>query len=80
VGLTFLWSSRLSTGLVGQDVVNRQLNKFNLLMLAAPVRLMFDLLLGAISTNAHDLLILKESAISTIRIWFSHSIPLLLLG
>jgi hypothetical protein len=69
VDLAFLGSPRLSaSGLVGQDVVNRQLNKFNLLMLAAPVRLMFDLLLGAISTNAHDLLILEESAISTIRI------------
>ena len=38
------------------------------------------LMLGALATDAHDLLILEESAVSTIRMLFSHSIPLLLLG
>jgi hypothetical protein len=73
VGLAFLgspWllSDRNLNGFVRHDVINRQFDELTLVVLAAPIRLVFDLLLGAISTNAHDLLILKESAISTIRI------------
>jgi hypothetical protein len=73
VGLAFLgspWllSDRNLNGFVRHDVINRQFDELTLVVLAAPIRLVFDLLLGAISTNAHNLLILKESAISTIRI------------
>jgi hypothetical protein len=49
-------------------------------VLPTPISLVLVLLLGALATDAHDLLILKESAVSTIRMLFSHSIPLLLLG
>jgi hypothetical protein len=49
-------------------------------VLPAPIALVLVLLLWALATNAHDLLILEESAVSTIRMMFSHSIPLLLLG
>jgi hypothetical protein len=73
VGLAFLGSPWLLSdsnlnGFVRHDVINRQFDELTLVVLSAPIRLVFDLLLGAISTNAHDLLILKESAISTIRI------------
>jgi hypothetical protein len=73
VGSAFLGSPRLLSdrnlfGLVSHDVINRQFDELTLVVLAAPIRLVFDLLLWAISTNAHDLLILEESAISTIRI------------
>jgi hypothetical protein len=36
-------------------------------MLTAPIVLVFVLLLWALATDAHDLLILEESAVSTIR-------------
>jgi hypothetical protein len=36
-------------------------------VLTAPIVLMFVLLLGALATDAHDLLIPEESAVSTIR-------------
>jgi hypothetical protein len=36
-------------------------------MLTAPIGVMLVLDLWAVTTNAHDLLILKESAVSTIR-------------
>jgi hypothetical protein len=89
MGLAFLGSPRLLTnrnrnlfGFIGHDVVNGQFDNLNLLclMLTAPIGMVFVLLLGAISTDAHDLLIPEESAVSTIRMLFSHSIPLLLLG
>jgi hypothetical protein len=47
---------------------------------ATPIVLVFVLLLWAFTADAHDLLIPEESAVSTIRMLFSHSIPLLLLG
>jgi hypothetical protein len=49
-------------------------------MLTAPIVLVLVLLLWAMPTDAHDLLIPEESAISTIRMCFSHSILLLLFG
>jgi hypothetical protein len=54
---------------VSHYVVNRQFNDFSLLrlILTAPIGVMLVLYLWAKTTNAHDLLILKESAISTIR-------------
>jgi hypothetical protein len=36
-------------------------------VLTAPIALVLVLLLGALAADAHDLLILKESAVSTIR-------------
>jgi hypothetical protein len=49
-------------------------------VLTAPIVLVLVLLLRALATDAHDLLIPEKSAVSTIRMLFSHSIPLLLLG
>jgi len=72
--LAFLWSPRLARRcdfchLVSHYVVNRQFNDFGLLrlMLTAPIGVMLVLYLWAKTTNAHDLLILEESAVSTIR-------------
>jgi hypothetical protein len=36
-------------------------------VLTTPIALVLVLLLGALATDAHDLLILEESAVSTIR-------------
>jgi hypothetical protein len=68
--------------LVSHDVIDGQFHDFHLLwlVLPTPISLVLVLLLGALATDAHDLLILEESAVSTIRMLFSHSIPLLLLG
>jgi hypothetical protein len=78
----FLHRNRNLSGLIGHDVVNGQFHDLNDLrfVLAAPIVFVLVLLLGAISADAHDLLIPEESAVSTIRMLFSHSIPLLLLG
>jgi hypothetical protein len=72
--LAFLWSPRLAgrcnfRHLVSHYVVNRQFNDLGLLrlMLTAPIGVMLVLYLWAKTTNAHDLLILEESAVSTIR-------------
>jgi uncharacterized metal-binding protein len=87
--LAFLWSpwlllhrDRNLFGFIGHDVIDGQFHNLNNLgfVLAAPIVLVLVLLLGAISADAHDLLIPEESAVSTIRMLFSHSIPLLLLG
>jgi hypothetical protein len=77
-----LHRDRNLSGLVSHDVVNGQFNDLNLfrLVLTAPIVLVLVLLLRILATDAHDLLILEESAVSTIRMLFSHSIPLLLLG
>jgi hypothetical protein len=77
MGLTFLGSpwllfhrDRNFFGLVGHDVINGQFHDFQLSgkVSAAPIVLMLVLLLWAFTADAHDLLILKESAVSTIRI------------
>jgi hypothetical protein len=56
-------------GLVSHDVIDGQFHDlhFNGFVLTAPIVLMLVLLLGALATDAHDLLIPKESAVSTIR-------------
>jgi hypothetical protein len=56
-------------GFVSHDVINGQFHDFHLLwlVLTAPIVLVFVLLLRILATDAHDLLILKESAVSTIR-------------
>jgi hypothetical protein len=65
----FLNRNRDLFGLVSHDVVNGQFNDLNLfrLVLTAPIVLVLVLLLGALATDAHDLLIPEESAVSTIR-------------
>jgi hypothetical protein len=74
--LAFLGSPRLLFhrdrdlfGLVSHDVVDGKFHDLNLhgFVFAAPIVLVLVLLLGAISTDAHDLLIPEESAVSTIR-------------
>jgi hypothetical protein len=76
MGSAFLGSPRLFLdrnrnlfGLVSHDVINGKFHDLNLhgFMLTAPIVLVLVLLLGALATNAHDLLILEESAVSTIR-------------
>jgi hypothetical protein len=54
--------------LVSHDVVHGKFDNLNLslLMLTTPICVMLILLLGAISTDAHDLLIFKESAITAV--------------
>jgi len=78
----FLHSDQNLFGFVSHDVIDGEFHDLNLhgLVFAAPIVLVLVLLLGAISADAHDLLIPEESAVSTIRMLFSHSIPLLLLG
>jgi hypothetical protein len=75
MGLTFFWSSRLFanrylSGFIRHDVVNRQFDYVCLtrLVLTTPITLVLVLLLWTVATNAHDLHILKEFAVSTIRI------------
>jgi hypothetical protein len=65
----FLHRNRNLFGFVSHDVVDGEFHDLNdlRLMFAAPIVLVFVLLLGAISTDAHDLLIPEESAVSTIR-------------
>jgi hypothetical protein len=74
--LAFLGSPRLLTnrnrnlfGFISHDVVDGKFHDLNdlRLMFAAPIVLVLVLLLGAISADAHDLLIPEESAVSTIR-------------
>jgi hypothetical protein len=76
MGLAFLGSpwlllhrDRNLGGFVSHDVVNGQFHDLNYLgfVLAAPIVLVLVLLLGAISADAHDLLIPEESAVTTIR-------------
>jgi hypothetical protein len=78
----FFHRNRNLFGFVSHDVVDGEFYDLNDLgfVFAAPIVLVLVLLLGAISADAHDLLIPEESAVSTIRMLFSHSIPLLLLG
>jgi len=75
MGLTFFWSSRLFanrnfSGFVRHDVVNGQFNDACLLrlVLTAPITMVLVLLLWTVATKAHDLHILEEFAVSTIRI------------
>jgi hypothetical protein len=75
VDLTFFWSSRLFAnrnlgGFVRHDVVNGQFYDVCLsrLVLPAPIALVLVRLLWTVATKAHDLHILKEFAVSTIRI------------
>jgi hypothetical protein len=76
MGSAFLGSPRLLTnrnrnlfGFISHDVVDGEFHDLNYLrlMFAAPIVLVLILLLGAISADAHDLLIPEESAVSTIR-------------
>jgi hypothetical protein len=89
MGLAFLGSSWLFLhrnrnlfGLISHYVVNGQFDYFNLfsLMLTAPIGMVLVLLLRVSSANTHDLLISKKSAITAIRMCFSHSKPLFLFG
>jgi len=75
VGLAFLgspWllSDRNLNGFVRHDVVNGQFNDACLLrlVLTAPITMVLVLLLWTVATKAHDLHILEEFAVSTIRI------------
>ena len=77
MGSVFLGSPRLLTnrnrnlfGFISHDVVDGKFHDLNLhgFVFAAPIVLVLVLLLWAISTDAHDLLIPEESAVSTIRI------------
>jgi hypothetical protein len=68
--------------LVSHYVVNRQFNDLNdsNFVLSAPIRLVLVMVLWVSSANTHDLLISEKSAITAIRMFFSHSILLLLFG
>jgi hypothetical protein len=75
MGLTFLGSpwllanrNRNLCGFIGHDVVHGKFDNLNLplLMLTTPICVMLILLLGAISTHTHDLLIPKKSAITAV--------------
>jgi hypothetical protein len=65
----FLDRNRNLFGLVSHDVIHGKFHDFHLLwlVLTAPIVLVLVLLLGVLATNAHDLLIPEESAVSTIR-------------
>jgi hypothetical protein len=49
-------------------------------MLSTPIGLVLVMVLWVSSTNTHDLLISVKSAITAIRMCFSHSKPLFLFG
>jgi hypothetical protein len=49
-------------------------------MLSAPIRLVLVMVIRITSANTHDLLISEKSAITAIRMCFSHSKPLFLFG
>jgi hypothetical protein len=65
----FLHRDRNLFGFVSHDVIDGKFHDLNLhgFVFAAPIVLVLILLLWAISADAHDLLIPKESAVSTIR-------------
>jgi hypothetical protein len=78
----FLYRNRNLCGLVSHYVVNRQFNNINdsNFVLSAPIGLVLIMVLWVSSANTHDLLIPEKSAITAIRMFFSHSILLLLFG
>jgi hypothetical protein len=78
----FLYRNRNLCGLVSHYVVNRQFNNINdsNFVLSAPIGLVFVMVLWVSPTNTHDLLISEKSAITAIRMCFSHSKPLFLFG
>jgi hypothetical protein len=78
----FLYRNRNLCGLVSHYVVNGQFNDLNLfsLMLSAPIGMVLVMVLWVSSANTHDLLIFEKSAITAIRMCFSHSKPLFLFG